>query len=192
MPRSVLTGLVRLDAVAVEFHLVQPRLAAVFTAEAVRGSIEASRDLLSRLDGRLVVRAPGRDLGAFAKRAGHKVMAVFKETASGADLFVCTVFVSAYFDQCQQHSTKQSRTVAHKINNLVSAKKAFSVQAVTERRPTFYCVVGPKSDMSDIQRFARTINYEIPAFQFYLGFWNSSGRLLLFYEGFVLDVPIPF
>ena len=26
-----------------------------------------------------------RDLRAFAKRAGHKIVAVFKETASGAD-----------------------------------------------------------------------------------------------------------
>ena len=31
------------------------------------------------------MRAPGRDLRAFAKRAGHKVVAVFRATASGAD-----------------------------------------------------------------------------------------------------------
>jgi hypothetical protein len=106
-------------------------------------------------------------------------------------LLFCAVLVSAYFDQCQQHSTEQSRSVASKINKLVSAKKAFSVQAVTERRPTFYCLVGPKSDMSDIRKFASSINYELPAFEFYCGFWSWSGRLLLFYEGSVLDVPIP-
>ena len=31
------------------------------------------------------LRAPGKDLRALAKRAGHKVVAVFTETASGAD-----------------------------------------------------------------------------------------------------------
>jgi putative DNA-invertase from lambdoid prophage Rac len=41
--------------------------------------------LLPRFDRRSVVRAPGRDLRAFARRAGYKTVAVFKETASGAD-----------------------------------------------------------------------------------------------------------
>jgi len=49
-------------------------------------SIGTSGHLLPRQHRRAVVRErQERDLRAFAKRAGHKIVAVFKETASGAD-----------------------------------------------------------------------------------------------------------
>ena len=94
-------------------------------------------------------------------------------------------------DHCRQHWTEQSGLVASRIDRLVRANRAIAVQAVAERRPIFYCLAGPKSHMSDIRKFASGINYKLPDFQFYCGFWSWSGRLLMFYEDFVLDAPIP-
>ena len=59
-----------------------------------------------------------------------------------------------------------------------------------EQEPSFYCLVGPKADMSDIRRFAAQIGYKLPSFEFYCGFWSWNGRLLLFYDDSVLDAPI--
>ena len=47
--------------------------------------IGTSGRLLPRLDQRPLVWRQERDLRAFAKRAGRKIVGVFKETASGAD-----------------------------------------------------------------------------------------------------------
>jgi hypothetical protein len=105
-------------------------------------------------------------------------------------LFIAAVAVLAYIGQCPQHSSAESRTVAEKISRLVRAEGTFTVQEVTAKTPTFYCFAGPKSDMSDITTFARTINYILPSFEFYCGFWSWNGRLLLFYEDSVVDVPV--
>ena len=120
---------------------------------------------------------------------------IFKIFSAGF-LVLCALPVlllkySVYDDQCSQHWIEQSGLVASRINRLVRSNRATSVQAVVERTPNFYCLAGPKSDMFDIKKFASGINYRLPDFQFYRGFWNWSGRLLMFYEDFVLDAPIP-
>ena len=48
-----------------------------------------------------------RDLRAFAKRAGHKVVAVFKETASGAD------------NGCPERAKVLALARAHKIDAIL-------------------------------------------------------------------------
>jgi hypothetical protein len=120
---------------------------------------------------------------------------IFKVITAGllalCALPVLLLLYALYDDQCHQHWTEQSGLVASRINRLVRTNNAISVRAVAEKRPIFYCLAGPKSDMSDIRKFASGINYRLPDFQFYCGFWSWSGRLLMFYEDFVLDAPIP-
>src|SRR5262245_63695116 len=96
---------------------------------------------------------------------------IFKIFTAGF-LVLCAIPVllllySVYDDQCRQHWTEQSGLVASRINTLVRANRAISVQALAERRPIFYCLAGPKSDMFDIKKFAKAINYRLPEFQFY-------------------------
>ena len=105
-------------------------------------------------------------------------------------LFIAVVAVLAYIEQCPQHSSAKSREVAEKISRLFRAEGTFTVQEATATTPIFYCFAGPKSDMSDITAFASTINYILPSFEFYCGFWSWKGRLLLFYEDVVGDVPV--
>src|SRR5215510_1967621 len=124
------------------------------------------------------------------------VCGLYSKFSPAGILVLCAVPVllliySVYDDQCSQHWTEQSGLVASRINKLVGENRAISVQAVAERRPIFYCLAGPKSQMSDIEKFASSINYRLPDFQFFCGFWSWSGRLLMFYEDFVLDAPIP-
>lgn len=105
-------------------------------------------------------------------------------------LFIAAIAVLAYIDQCPQHSSAESRSIANKIDERVRLDGTFAVQEVTAKAPVFYCFAGPKSSMSDIDAFARSINYRLPSFEFYCGFWSWYGRLLLFYEGSVVDVPV--
>ena len=103
-------------------------------------------------------------------------------------LVIAAIAVSVYIDQCPQ--SVESRLIAIKIDERIRLGGAFSVQDVTAKTPVFYCFAGPKSDRSDIDAFAKSINYRLPSFEFYCGFWSWHARLLLFYEGSVVDVPV--
>jgi hypothetical protein len=124
-------------------------------------------------------------------RAVGKVLATISGVlASLVLVFIAAIAVLAYIDRCPQHASAESRLIADKIDRRVRAEGTFTVQDVTAKTPVFYCFAGPKSDMSDINAFASTRNYRLPSFEFYCGFWSWNGRLLLFYEDSVVDVPV--
>jgi hypothetical protein len=68
-----------------------------------------------------------------------------------------------YTDLCFQHWTLESQSVANNIDRAVRLKKTFNILDVVERGPTFYCLVGPKAMILDIEAFAKilTISFRL-------------------------------
>ena len=84
-------------------------------------------------------------------------------------LFIAAFAVLAYIDQCPQHSSAQSRSIADKIDSVFALKATFTVQDGMARPIRLLLLCWSEIGHVRHPRFASTIN-SIAVIRFFCGF----------------------
>lgn len=95
-----------------------------------------------------------------------------------------------YADRCTRQSDPEAAKIEKNVRSTVRKQGYVTISDISERQPKFFCILGHKSILSDVRRFAASIQYRMPTIE-YCGAFSFYGRMLLFFDDGVLDVRIP-
>lgn len=120
-----------------------------------------------------------------------RVMIIISVIVAPIAVFAGGFSALEYVARCEQHSTVEARSITSKLRELLRKNGSFSIHEIVDRPPIFYCFAAHKADFADLQAFASRINYKIPHHKFYCGAFSYKPRIILFFDGSVLDAQVP-